>query len=481
MDRRIRTFAAIISLLFFGAALPALGDGLTLFVRAEGSDRQDGRSPASALRSIQRAVALATGSGNTIVVGPGIYYESISIGSGAGASAGSGTTDAPNLLLADPGGVRTGDSPAPVVIDGDGVHECGVRLHDRRCWRIAGFTFRGQASRALEADGADGLTIESCTIHVPVTAGVEVRETAGVRIAQNSFIRDLEGGTCISLRLDEGDEPPRDNHRRRGRDAEDDHADGTDDAHDDDRGRPEGGRRPGAGPRQIRTPAEIESNRLTLTGPLYLAGGMNDPGAGRRGRGSDELFGIDAHATGPGALVHIANNVISDCLVGIRVRLEDAGASALVAHNSIAGCRVGIDLEAKQGSVLAADNIIAHCHFALAAEGRTDRVTISGLLACDVQALMRGRGHAAIDGLIESGAPQWTDPASGDFAPTATSLAVDVGQGRAALAADLLGRVRPIDGDGDGRAVVDLGAVERDPQVDAGRLLQLVRWREIER
>lgn len=491
MKRFKRILTAGGALMAFTFAPAALADGLTLYVRAEGSDAHDGFSPASALRSIQRAVALAVGSGNTIIVGPGVYYESISIGSGGGASAGSGTADAPNRLLADPGGARTGDLPGPVVIEGDGVRERGVRLQDRRHWRLADFTFRGQTRRALEASRADGLAIESCSIHVPLTAGVDVRETAGVRIAHNAFIRDLEGGTCISLQLEESDEPPRDDRGRResqeheGEDHDEDFVD------DDDEDEHDGGRKqsrnPGGGGRHdgdaSRSPvrAEVEANRLALAGPLYLAGSMHDPGAARLRRGSDELLGIDVRTEGRDAALHIVNNVISDCTIGIRVCIDDAEAAAVVAHNSIAGCRVGIDVEAKKGSVLAADNIIAHCHVALAAEGRTDRLTISGLLTCDVRVLVRGRGHAVIEGLIESAEPQWIDPASGNFAPAAGSPAIDAGRGRAAVGDDLLGRLRPIDGDGDGRALTDLGAVERDPDSDARRTLQLVRWREIER
>lgn len=486
-----RTLTAAGALMAFTFAPPALADGLTLYVRAEGSDANDGFRPASALRSIQRAVALATGSGNTIIVGPGVYYESISIGSGGGASAGSGTADAPNRLLADPGGARTGDLPGPVVIEGDGVRERGVRLQDRRHWGIADFTLRGQTRTAIEARRADGLAIESCFIHVPFKVGVEVRETAGVRIAHNAFIRDLEGGTCISLQLEESDEPPRDDRGRRespedeGEDHDEDFVDDDDeDEHDDGRKQ---SRHPGVGGRHdgdaSRSPAraEIEANRLALAGPLYLAGSMHDFGAAGRRRGSDELFGIDVRTEGRDAVLHVVNNVISDCTVGVRVRIDDAEAAAVVAHNSIAGCRVGIDVEAKEGRVLAADNVIAHCHVALAAEGRTDRLTISGLLACDVRVLVRGRGHAVIEGLIESAEPQWIDPASGNFAPAAGSPAIDAGRGRAAVGDDLLGRVRPIDGDGDGRALTDLGAVERDPNSDALRSLQLVRWREIER
>ncbi|MCL4196509.1 MAG: hypothetical protein KJZ69_03365 [Phycisphaerales bacterium] len=492
---RILTAAGALMALTFAPA--ALADGLTLYVRAEGSDANDGFSSASALRSIQRAVALATGSGNTIIVGPGVYYESISIGSGGGEPAGSGTADGPNRLLADPGGARTGDLPGPVVIEGDGVRERGVRLQDRRHWRIEGLTLHGQTRAAIEARRADGLTIESCFIHVPFKVGVEVRETAGVRIAHNAFIRDLEGGTCISLQLEESDEPPRDDRGGRDRAGEDDggHDDDRDEARDDtyDGGRSDGaddddaragpGRRGRRGDHPTRpgARAEVEANRLALAGPLYLAGSMHDSGAAGRRRGGDELFGIDVRAEGRDAILHIANNVISDCTVGVRVRIDDAEAAAVVAHNSIAGCRTGVDVEAKKGSVLAADNIIAHCHVALAAEGRTDRLTISGLLACDVRVLVRGRGHAVIEGLIESAEPRWIDPAFGNFAPAAGSPAIDAGIGSAAVGDDLLGRVRPIDGDGDGRARIDLGAVERDPDSDALRSLQLVRWREIER
>ena len=59
-----------------------------------------------------------------------------------------------------------------------------------------------------------------------------------------------------------------------------------------------------------------------------------------------------------------------------------------------------------------------------------------------------------------SGNPDFVNPAGGDFSLAVQSPAIDAGTNTDAPATDLYGNIRPIDGDGDGTATVDIGAVE---------------------
>src|SRR5262249_22257483 len=90
-----------------GGALPALAD--THYVRASGNDQADGKTPESAFRTVLRA-AQALNHGDTIVIGPGTYSESVLIAERFG------TEEARLSILGDESGKRSGDRPGPVTI-----------------------------------------------------------------------------------------------------------------------------------------------------------------------------------------------------------------------------------------------------------------------------------------------------------------------------------------------------------------------------
>lgn len=88
---------------------------------------------------------------------------------------------------------------------------------------------------------------------------------------------------------------------------------------------------------------------------------------------------------------------------------------------------------------------------------------VSGLGAGDVTFSLTGDGQFTPAQNNLSGDPQLVDPENGDFAPTAQSPLIDSGSDNIALSlfsTDFYGRARPVDGDSDGLATVDVGALE---------------------
>ncbi|GEM_PF-4241848 len=480
MNGRRAFITALAGLMCGGPTSRILADGRTYYVRQGGSDLSSGLSPDSALRSIQRAVALATGAGNSIIIGPGVYYEQVLIGSGSGLTASSGTEEAPNTIIADLTGAETGDAAAPVVLEGDGVREWGLRISQRDHWAVSGLTFRGQSQQAIFISSATGIDVESCTIHAPSRAGIEANDCAEIVIGGNTFTRDTDSGSCIVI----------DAESRIGRASLDEQHDGDDD-HGEHRDSETENRRVdrershawGRYKRNRPAPGEtivIESNRFAVLGGLYLASDYTREEHGRRGHGGERINGIDVNAHGDGATVHILNNIGSDCCNGINLRLEGDHATGIVANNSLAGCWIGIRVSGRSDRVLLSDNIVTHSRFAIAAAGRGSRMTISGLLTFDIGgATLLGDGPNSIVGHVENVDPRWVAPGAGNFAPDADSPAIDAGRGAAGLTTDIRGLSRPYDGDGNGDAHPDLGAYEYHPVEDDDRRLRLVEWREV--
>ncbi len=493
-------FLAVMVLVGGGRGAAALADGATYYVRQGGSDLSDGLTPDTALRSIQRAVARCSGAGNSILVGPGVYYEQVLIGTGAGSTAGNGSAAEPNLIVADGSGSETGDTAAAVVIDGDDVRECGIFLSHRDDWAIVGVSFRGQSRRAVFIERCDGVEIDSCTIEAPRTAGIEATDCDRLLIDGNTFLRTDDSGSSILVqatgrRNNRRDADDRDEDEDRAKDGKRDERDhdsiGDDEHGNDDHGNNKHGedhaREKALGHYKRGRVAPglttaIQSNRFLLTGESYLGSGFSREGRGRHDRHGSEIYGIRVNMGGDRAVAEIINNVGSDCWVGISLQLDGDNASGVIANNSLAGCRIGIEVDADHGSALLADNIIAHSRFAISAKGRESGLAVSGLLTFEIggSVVIGEGGSKSIAGHVQNVDPQWVAPSAGNFALKAGSPAVDAGLGVAGVGSDLHGLQRPWDGDGDGEAIADLGACEYHPEAVESRSLRLVRWREIE-
>jgi len=168
----------------------------TLYVRASGSDDNNGTSPDSALRSVARATQRGVVAANqTILVGPGIYTGRADI---AGVPT---SEEAPLRIIADPSGSRTGDAPGEVVLDANGLGSA-VRITNTTFVTIDGFTITGatgdDSTGVFVRSNATNATIRNCVINNGGSAdGIRIQDSSDATIF-NNLIFDNGRGVVIS-------------------------------------------------------------------------------------------------------------------------------------------------------------------------------------------------------------------------------------------------------------------------------------------
>jgi len=163
----------------------------TYYVRASGSDDNDGLSPARAFATITRGASVA-GEGVSVIVGPGRYAE------GDIRPRGTGRRVEPILFLADRLGKFTGDEPGNVIVDASGF-ENGFKLSGERQWVIVnGFTVTAaDQDGVFVKDLSDSCVITNCVVFSNGGRGIFVRDSADVVVFNNLVYAN--GGTGIEF------------------------------------------------------------------------------------------------------------------------------------------------------------------------------------------------------------------------------------------------------------------------------------------
>jgi parallel beta-helix repeat protein len=174
-----------------GNATPTPVVSNMLYVRASGSDDNDGKSPAAALRQIQTAVLLAMG-GDTIIVGPGTYGR-------VDFDARSGIAGNPIVLIGDPSGSMTQDAPGAVrIVVDDGVF--GIRLSRSEHIILDGFTISGATANngagIIVRIGSHNATIRNCEL-TGNADGVRVQDSDDLTLFNNLIAENLNRGAFI--------------------------------------------------------------------------------------------------------------------------------------------------------------------------------------------------------------------------------------------------------------------------------------------
>jgi len=161
-----------------------------LFVRGSaGNDKNDGLSPDSALRTVSRAASRVR-PGDRIIVGPGLYQESVIDPPG-------GTSAAPVTFLADPTGQFTGDVPGSVVVDaGSGL--AGFRLSRADFVLLDGFEFIGGTEAAVQVrSGSNHIVVRNCRMSWSAGDGIRVQDSDDVLLFNNLVDRNTRRGILV--------------------------------------------------------------------------------------------------------------------------------------------------------------------------------------------------------------------------------------------------------------------------------------------
>jgi parallel beta-helix repeat protein len=162
--------------------------GSTFYVRASGNDGNDGRTPEQAFASINAAVTLVT-PGDTIVVGPGRYVESI-------IDPPTGSSSRPITFFADPTGLRTGDDPGAVVVDANNGL-APFRISKARFITVDGFTLTGGSQAGIQVrSSSSNITVRNCEAFANSGDGILMQDSTDVVIF-NNLSHDNSGGGIV--------------------------------------------------------------------------------------------------------------------------------------------------------------------------------------------------------------------------------------------------------------------------------------------
>jgi parallel beta-helix repeat protein len=190
--RRVSAFLAI-GLLFSACGGGGGGGGgggndpTTYYVRANGDDGDNGRSPETAFRTLERGVKNLS-PGDEVIVGPGLYTAPVVAPTEPQPTEVVellrvlGTAADPIRITADATGAATGDAPGAVIIDGEDK-TLGVRLSRSEYVIFDGFeVIRGGG------DNGAGIQVRSESKHVTVQ-NCQVHDSGdGIRLENASDV-----------------------------------------------------------------------------------------------------------------------------------------------------------------------------------------------------------------------------------------------------------------------------------------------------
>lgn len=179
-----------------GGSTPSQPD--KFYVRATaGNDANDGLTPETAFRSIGAALSRLT-DGDTVIVGPGIYPESI-------LDPLSGLAAQPVRFIADPTGAMTLDAPGAVIVDATGVTDMqgvplpAVRISGASYISIDGFHIRGGATDTPGVQvrpGSSNIVIRNCEVTGNGGDGILVQASEDVLLF-NNLVYDNTGNGIV--------------------------------------------------------------------------------------------------------------------------------------------------------------------------------------------------------------------------------------------------------------------------------------------
>ncbi|MBX3025055.1 right-handed parallel beta-helix repeat-containing protein [bacterium] len=161
---------------------------MPVYVRMTGNNRNHGRMPNRAMRSIKAAARLGK-AGVTIVVGPGRYEEgTIFVQQRSGRMS----------FLGDAWGQLTGDDPGPVLVDAGG-QDTGFVIFNAPFAVVDGFHVTNARTAGIQIQRASHHAwVRNNVAFSNLQRGIDVREAHDVRVTNNLAYANGTGGIQIS-------------------------------------------------------------------------------------------------------------------------------------------------------------------------------------------------------------------------------------------------------------------------------------------
>lgn len=204
--------SVLLAVAFLGSAFlasPNSAPASTYFVKTTGNDADDGRTPATAFKTVLRA-AQALDHGDGVVIAPGTYRESVFLAERFGKAA------APIKITGDESGALTAGQPGPVVIEAARPDAPALHFFRFQHLAVSGLTFRGGeglrlercrdtavrrcsfdgCSRGLAAEGTQDLRIESSVV-TRCVIGLFMKGAVDTRIAHVSAAGCTSAGLTV--------------------------------------------------------------------------------------------------------------------------------------------------------------------------------------------------------------------------------------------------------------------------------------------
>ncbi|MCX8072601.1 MAG: right-handed parallel beta-helix repeat-containing protein [Candidatus Binatia bacterium] len=163
-------------------------------MRIGGNDNADGRTPATALRTIAAAASRISNPGDVVVIGPGTYEE------GNIAPARNGIQGRPVSFRGDPTGVETGDPAGPVRIVVRPPATTAFLLLGNRFVRISDLQIEGGSDAGIQARPRPGgsasaaLVLERVLVRGSAKRGIDLRGVQGSVQIESSEVSDNGSG-----------------------------------------------------------------------------------------------------------------------------------------------------------------------------------------------------------------------------------------------------------------------------------------------
>ena len=177
--RFLLTVAVAVSLL---AAFSVQAE--TWFVRQGGNDLADGKTAATAFRTLTRAAGMLN-HGDSIVIGPGEYKETVLIAERFSADGSA------MFVTGDESGKLTGDPAGPVVLVAAQPKQLALTFHRMDGIAVRGVTFRGPG-QGLKFDKCRSATVQRCTFD-GLSRGLVVSHSEDTTIESCVFAKNIIG------------------------------------------------------------------------------------------------------------------------------------------------------------------------------------------------------------------------------------------------------------------------------------------------